>query len=99
MMLEEIRNDAYDHVKHHKAKMRAKHDQGILRRKLKTRQKVLLYDSRLHLFPNMLRTRWTGPFIIAKIYPHGATELTNPKNGKIFKVNGHWLKPFLESFE
>ena len=28
-------------------------------------------------------------------YPYGAVEIENPENGKIFKVNGQRLKPFL----
>ncbi|XP_062096547.1 uncharacterized protein LOC133802284, partial [Humulus lupulus] len=30
------------------------------------------------------------------VFPHGAIEIENPKNGDIFKVNGQKLKPFLE---
>ena len=59
-------------------------------------QKVLLYNSRLHLFPGKLRSRWTGPFLVKKVFSHGAIEIENPSNGVIFKVNGQRLKPFLE---
>ena len=50
----------------------------------------------MHLFPGKLRSRWTGPFIVRTVYPHGAIEIENPKNGDTFKVNGQRLKPFLE---
>ena len=40
--------------------------------------------------------RWTGSFKIHKVFPYGAVELENPKDGSTFKVNGHRLKPFLE---
>ena len=61
-------------------------------------QKALLYNSLLHLFPGKLRTKWIGPFVIKSISEHGAFEVENPKNGNVFKVNGHRLKPYLENF-
>ena len=30
------------------------------------------------------------------ISSHGAIEIQNPRNGNVFKVNGHRLKPYLE---
>jgi hypothetical protein len=66
-----------------------------LRRSFEPGQKVL-YNSRLHLFPVKLKSRWTGPFIIRTVFSHGAIEIEDPKNGNIFKVNGQKVKPFLE---
>ena len=31
------------------------------------------------------------------MYPYGAIDIENPKNGTVFKVNGQRLKPFLET--
>jgi len=76
--------------------MKKVHDQNILRRSFEPGRKVLLYNSRLHLFPGKLRSRWTGPFIVRSVFPHGAIEIEDPKNGSTFKVNGQRLKPFLE---
>lgn len=78
--------------------MKVFHDKNILRKTFEPSQKVLLYNSRLHLFPGKLRTRWTGPFIVKTVYPYGTVEIENPKNGNIFKVNGQRLKPFLDNF-
>jgi hypothetical protein len=39
--------------------------------KVDTAKKVLLYNSRLHLFPGKLRSRWSGPFIEKHVYPYG----------------------------
>ena len=78
------------------AKMKKTHDQSILRRSFEPSQKVLLYNSRLHLFPGKLKCRWTGPFIIMSVFPHGPIEIKDPKNGNTFKVNGQRLKPFLK---
>ena len=72
------------------------HDKHIVRKSFEKGMKVLLYNSRLHLFPGKLRSRWSGPFIVNESFDHGAVELINPNNGNIFKVNGHRLKPFLE---
>jgi hypothetical protein len=67
-----------------------------LRRSFQLGQKVLLYNSRLHLFPGKLKSWWTGPFIIRTVFSHGAIEIEDPKNGNIFKVDRQRVKPFLE---
>ena len=41
---------------------------------------MLLYDSKLHLFPGKLKSRWTGPFVIHQVYPNGAVDLLNSKD-------------------
>jgi hypothetical protein len=94
--LEELRNDAYDCSRKYKAHMKRIHDQSILRRSFELGKKVLLYNSRLHLFPGKLKSRWTGPFIIRTMFSHGAIEIEDPKNGNTFKVNGQQVKPFFE---
>ena len=95
--LEELRNDAYENSKIYKAKNKIFHDKLIQRRTFDVGQKVLLYNSRLHLFPGKLRSRWSGPFIVKHVYPYGAIDIENPKNGNVFKVNGQRLKPFLDN--
>ena len=94
--LEELRNDAYENSKIYKEKTKVFHDKSILRKMFSPNQKVLLYDSRLHLFPGKLKSRWTGPFLVRTVFPHGAIEIENPKDGSTLKVNGQRLKPFLE---
>ncbi|KAL9388128.1 hypothetical protein Peur_021252 [Populus x canadensis] len=61
-------------------------------------QKVLLYNSGLHLFSGKLRSRWSGPFIVKHVYPYRAFDIENPKNGNVFKVNGHRLKAYFDNF-
>ena len=95
--LEELRNDAYENSKIHKARAKAFHDKTILRKEFDVGQKVLLYNSRLHIFPGKLRSRWSGPFIVKSVYPYGAVDIENPRNGNVFKVNGQRLKSFLEN--
>ena len=94
--LEELRNEAYENAKIYKERTKLFHDKSILRKSFSSGDKVLLYNSRLHLFPGKLRSRWEGPYIVKTVFPHGAIEIENPKNGDIFKVNGQRLKPFLE---
>ena len=70
----------------------------LLEKRSNQTKKVLLYSSRLHLFPGKLRSRWTGQFIVKIVFPYGAMEIENPDTRKSFKVNGQRLKPFLEHF-
>ena len=55
-------------------------------------QKVLLYNSRLKLYPGKLRSRWSGPYEVVQAFPHGAVEVKDLQSGDTFKVNGHRLK-------
>ena len=70
----------------------------ILRKNFVIGQKVLLFNSRLRLFPGKLRSRWVGPFVVTNIFPHGAVEIRSTKTVNVFKVNGHRLKPYYEPF-
>jgi hypothetical protein len=94
--LEELRNDAYDCSRKYKENIKRVHDQSILRRSFEPSQKVLLYNSRLHLFLGKLKSRWISPFIIRTAFSHGAVKIEDLKNGNTFKVNGQKVKPFLE---
>nr|CAN64984.1 hypothetical protein VITISV_037987 [Vitis vinifera] len=62
--MEELRNDAYINYKVAKQRMKKWHDQLISNKELRKGQRVLLYDSRLHIFPGKLKSRWIGPFTI-----------------------------------
>ena len=96
--LEEIRNDAYESARIYKDKTKAYHDSQLAKKSFVVGQKVLLFHSRLRLFPGKLRSRWIGPFIVTEIFPHGAVSIQSMDTGKVFKVNGHRLKMFYEDF-
>ncbi|KAI3719226.1 hypothetical protein L6452_20121 [Arctium lappa] len=49
-------------------------------------------NAKLKLFPGKLKSRWSGPFLIHKVYPYGAVDLVNPENNSVFKVNGQRVK-------
>ena len=92
--LEKLRNEAYDNVRIYKDKTKKWHDQRILRREFKVEELVLLYNSRLKLFPGKLKSRWSGPYTVVAVTPFGVVTLkTNSRNE--FKVNGQRLKHYL----
>ncbi|RVW86275.1 Transposon Ty3-I Gag-Pol polyprotein [Vitis vinifera] len=97
--LEEMRNDAYLNSKIAKERLKKWHDQLVNQKNFTKGQRVLLYDSKLHLFPGKLKSRWTGPFIIHDVQSNGVVELLNFKSTQTFKVNGHRLKPYIEPFK
>ncbi|RVW70476.1 hypothetical protein CK203_058333 [Vitis vinifera] len=94
--LEEMRNDAYVNSKIAKERLKKWHDQLVNQKNFTKGQRVLLYDSKLHLFPGKLKSRWTSPFIIHDMQSNGVVELLNFKSTQTFKVNGHRLKPYIE---
>ncbi|GJV66702.1 hypothetical protein Tco_1482211 [Tanacetum coccineum] len=57
--------------------------------------KVLLYNSRLKMYPGKLKSKWSCPNIVKTVYPYGAVEIID-KNGCNFKVNGQRLKKYYE---
>ena len=97
--LDELRRESYESSRIYKERLKLFHDKTIVRKTFEPHQKVLLYSSRLQLFPGKLRSRWTDPFVFKVVYPYGAMEIENLENGKTFKVNGQRLKPFLENFD
>ena len=92
--LKELRNEAYDNVRIYKDKTKKWHDQRILRREFKARDQVLLFNSRLKLFPSKLKSKWSGPYIVMASTTFGAVTLKT-SNGEELKVNGRRLKQFL----
>ena len=81
--LEEIRNDAYLNSQIAKERSKKWHDQ------------ILLYDSKLYLFPGKIKSRWTGPFIVKQAHPNGSVDLLNPNDDRVIKVNGQRVKPYV----
>ncbi|CAN6704237.1 unnamed protein product [Malus baccata var. baccata] len=96
--LDEIRREAYDNASIYKQKTKAFHDNMIRGKSFSIGQKVLLFNSRLRLFPGKLRSKWIGPFVITNISSYGAIQIQSLKTGHEFQVNGHHLKPYYENF-
>ncbi|RVW40854.1 Retrovirus-related Pol polyprotein from transposon 412 [Vitis vinifera] len=80
-------------------RMKKWHDQLISNKEFQKGQRVLLYDTRLHIFPGKLKSRWIGPFIIHQVYVNGVVELLNSNGKDTFRVNGYLLKSFMEPFK
>lgn len=91
-----MRLRAYENAAIYKERTKKWHDKRLVPKTYVVGDKVLLFNSRLRLFPGKLR--WSGPFVVHHIYPHGAVDLRD-NNGAIFKVNGHRLKKFYERAE
>ena len=93
--LEELRDHAYMQSYGYKMHTKELHDRHLKGDKqFKCGDKVLLYNSRLLLFPGKLKSRWSGPFTIRTVFPYGTFELED-KDGGTFKVNGHRLKRYI----
>ena len=89
--LEELRNEAYDNARIYKDKTKKWHDQRILRKEFRSGNKVLLFNSRLRLFPGKLKSKWSGPYTVVSSTTFGAVTLRTDAREE-FKVNGQRLK-------
>ncbi|XP_070007381.1 uncharacterized protein [Nicotiana sylvestris] len=93
--LEEFRYLAFESTKLYKERMKRPHDQNIVERNFKPGDMVLLYNSRLHLFPGKLKSRWPGPFRVVEVFPSGAVEIATENDSRTFTVNDQRLKPYV----
>nr|GEX82652.1 reverse transcriptase domain-containing protein [Tanacetum cinerariifolium] len=87
----ELEHKAYWALKHEKTKKL--HDSKIKNRIFNVGDRVLLFNSRLKIFSRKLKSRWSGPFTITKVFSYGTVELSQPE-GLNFKVNGHRVKHY-----
>ena len=78
--------------------MKKHHDLQSEKREFMVGDWVLLYNSRLHWFPGKLKSKWTGPYLVTQLFPHGSVELET-KEGVRFKVNGQRIKFYLGHVE
>ncbi|GKG09666.1 hypothetical protein Tco_0338412, partial [Tanacetum coccineum] len=96
----ELEHKAYWALKHanfdlktagdHRKKL---HDSKIKNRIFNIGDQVLLFNSRLKIFSEKLKSRWSGPFTITEVYPYGTAKLSHA-DGSNFKVNCHHLKHY-----
>jgi len=76
-------------------KVKTYHDKKLLKKDFKPGQQVLLFNSRLKLFPGKLKSKWSGPFVIKEVRSYGAIELCDPQSQnphRTWVVNGQRLK-------
>ncbi|GJS97328.1 reverse transcriptase domain-containing protein [Tanacetum coccineum] len=93
LQLNELRDQAYENSLIYKERTKKLHDSKIKNRIFNVGDRVLLFNSRLKIFSRKLKTRWSGPFTITKVFPYGTIELSQP-DGPNFKVNGHRVKHY-----
>ena len=90
--LDELRNDVYHSNKLYKEKVKFYHDKKIRHKDFKVGQMVLLFNSRLKLFPGKLKSKWSGPFVIKEVKDYGAIVLEDPNSKEVWTVNDQRLK-------
>ncbi|XP_058759440.1 uncharacterized protein LOC131632726 [Vicia villosa] len=93
--LEEFRYLAYESNKMYKENMKRYHNKKIKKKEFNVGDLVLLYNSRLRLFPGKLKSKWLGPFIIKEVKPYGAITIEDSKTKESWTVNGERLKNYL----
>nr|GEU47527.1 reverse transcriptase domain-containing protein [Tanacetum cinerariifolium] len=91
--LNELRDQTYGNSLIYKEKTKKIHDSKIKNRIFNVGDRVLLFNSRLKIFSGKLKTHWSGPFTITKVFPYGTIELSQP-DGPNFMVNGHRVKHY-----
>ena len=79
--LDEFRNEAYENARIYNEKTKAWHDKHIMRREFTPGQQVLLFNSRLQLFPSKLKSKWSGPFTVVQVFPYGGVEILHLEKG------------------
>nr|GEV99577.1 reverse transcriptase domain-containing protein [Tanacetum cinerariifolium] len=89
----ELRDQAYENSLIYKEKTKKLYDSKIKNRIFNVGDRVLLFNSRLKIFSRKLKTCWSGPFTITKVFPYETVELSQPE-GLNFKVNGHRVKHY-----
>ena len=92
--LEEIRLEVYESSKIYKERTKAVHDKKISPKDFNIGDHVLLFNSRLKLFPKKLKSRWSRPFTIKKVLPYGAITLIGDESFE-FTVNGQRVKRYM----
>ncbi|XP_014496751.1 uncharacterized protein LOC106758332 [Vigna radiata var. radiata] len=96
--LKKMRLHAYDSSKSYKEKVKFYHDRKLIKRAFNPWQQVIFFNSRLKLFLRKLESKWSGPFMITNVHPHGAVELmdsTASDPSKSWVVNRQRLKHYL----
>ncbi|XP_015952472.1 uncharacterized protein LOC107477020 [Arachis duranensis] len=93
--LDEFRYSAYENVKLYKERTKIWHDKKIAIRVFEPGHRVLLFNSRLKLFPGKLKSRWSGPFVVTRASSYGHVEIQEENSDRRFTVNDQKLKYYL----
>nr|GEV53891.1 reverse transcriptase domain-containing protein [Tanacetum cinerariifolium] len=93
LQLNKLHDQAYENSLIYKEKTKKLHDSKIKNHIFTIGDRVLLFNSHLKIFSGKLKTHWSGPFTITKVFPYGTAELSQP-DGPNVKVNGHLVKHY-----
>ncbi|XP_015159205.1 uncharacterized protein [Solanum tuberosum] len=83
--LVEFRFKAYESSALYKENMKKWNDSKILKREFRVGDWVLLYNSRLRLFPRKLKSKWSRPFRVTRVFTNGTIEVEG-QEGPVFKA-------------
>jgi hypothetical protein len=91
---EEWREKAYHSAKIYKERIKRWHVKRIKIKQFKPRDKVLLFNSRIHLFGHgKLHSKWDDPYSVLHVTNHGAVIL-QCDDRDTFEADGQCLKVF-----
>ncbi|GJR16039.1 hypothetical protein Tco_0798691 [Tanacetum coccineum] len=90
--LSKLRDQAYENSLIYKEKTKKLHDSKIKNRIFNVGDQVLLFNSRLKIFSEKLKSRWSGPFTITEVYPYGTAKLTHCDGSNFQKSNCHRIE-------
>lgn len=93
--LDELGLQAYESLKLYKERVKRYHDSKILPNDFRAKQIVLLFNSRLRLFPRKLKSKWSGSFRIKEVKPYGAIKLEDLVSQATWTVSGQRVKIYL----
>ena len=68
----------------HKEKMKRETEQKIAKQEFMVGDLMLVDSSGVPCLPGKLKSKWTGPYLITQVFPHGAVEL-KAREGVRFK--------------
>ncbi|XP_062104097.1 uncharacterized protein LOC133815258 [Humulus lupulus] len=91
--LDELHHDSYENARIYKEKTKKWHDNNTVNQTFQVGDQELLFNSRLRLFLGKLKSRWSGPFNVTKVFPCGALEIQQGDSSP-FKVNGKHVKHY-----
>nr|GEV64675.1 hypothetical protein [Tanacetum cinerariifolium] len=85
LQLNELGDQAYKNSLIYKKKSKKIHDSKIKNCIFNVGDRVLLFNSRLQIFSGKLKTRWSGPFTITKVFSYWTVKLSQ-SDGPNIKV-------------
>ncbi|GJZ65542.1 reverse transcriptase domain-containing protein [Tanacetum coccineum] len=69
-----LRN-AYENSHAYKERTKRWHDAKMMYKEFHEGEEILVFNSRLKLFPRKLKSRWYGPYTVSKVFPYGTIEV------------------------